>query len=437
MSSSILVYSTKLTPRVQFAFNLILRDILGLNVEFTQSEEDFLVADDPKLSYNFQATKSEINFTPQGLLFQKGIEQFEVSVDDSTSEYSFFKVNDSPISFDVFAASFYLATRYEEYLPHVKDKHGRYAAKNSLAYKFGFLDKPIINSWANLVKEILLEHFPTISFPKRAFKIEPTIDVDSAFAYAEKGMVRTIMGFGKDVLNRDFSGFSDRMSTIAGRKDDPYNVFDKLIELQDQFGWRFTYFFLVGDYDKNDRSIAITSQKFQALLKHVNDYSDVGLHPSFASNESTKKLAKELDRLSKTLHYPIQKSRQHFLKLHLPETYRNLMELGVKSEYSMGYPDCAGFRASICTPYYFYDLEQEVETNLKIHPFSLMEATYKYYQPGELEAALEKGLEIAKSVKEVDGTFSFVWHSDSISGMEPWKGWENGLALFCEKLSQL
>ena len=172
-----------------------------------------------------------------------------------------------------------------------------------------------------------MSKFPTLEFQKLEFRITPTIDVDSAFAYKEKGLVRTIAGVAKDLIQRDFSNLKNRSATLIGNKRDPFDVFDRLISIQKKFHTQFVYFFLVGDYDKNDKSVSITSRKFQSVIKHVNDYSKVGLHPSFASNDDIDKLATERNRLSKVLHYPVVYSRQHFLKLHLPETYRNLMDL--------------------------------------------------------------------------------------------------------------
>ena len=437
MNSDILVYSHQLTPRVKYSFQLVLRDILKLTISFTDIETEFEEYDGPKFSYAYQSLKEGLNFVPHGLLFERGIEQFDVPVFKTDTGIGLFRVNDSHFQFDLFAATFYLATRYEEYLPHVKDKHGRFSAKHSLAFNAGFLGSPIINTWALELKELLESKFESIQIQKSNFQIIPTIDVDSAFAYKEKGIVRTSAGIAKDLIQTDFLNLKKRLNTLIGNSEDPFEVFDRLIAIQQKFELKFVYFFLVGDYDKNDKSVSITSRKFQSVIKHVNDYSFVGLHPSFASNDNSEKLAIELTRLSKVLHYPVKYSRQHFLKLHLPETYRNLMDLEITDDFSMGYPDHSGFRASICTPYYFYDLELEIETNLLVHPFCFMEATFKYYHPSEPESVLEEALKLAKEVRKVNGEFCFVWHSDSLSEMDPWQGWQNLLPDLLKSVKEL
>src|SRR5436190_8549265 len=117
----------------------------------------------------------------------------------------------------------------------------------------------------------------------------------------------------------------------------------------------------------------------QSLIKSLADYADIGIHPSYASNENRKQVKKEIRRLNKVLKREVTRSRQHFLKVTFPETYRTLIELDIEEDYSMGYASEIGFRASICTPFNFYDLDLDVETKLKLVPFMLMDGTMKDY----------------------------------------------------------
>ena len=81
----------------------------------------------------------------------------------------------SSIPYDIFAASFFLISRYEEYLPHVRDKHERFNPEQSIAYKFRFLEKPVVDLWAMKLKEVLSEKFPKFEFPEREFNYISTI----------------------------------------------------------------------------------------------------------------------------------------------------------------------------------------------------------------------------------------------------------------------
>ena len=106
----------------------------------------------------------------------------------------------------------------------------------------------------------------------------------------------------------------------------------------------------------------IKNNTFQRLIKHISDNYQIGIHPSYASNNDDKELAKEVKQLESILNRKIEISRQHYLKLHLPDTYQALLALGIKKDYTMGYADAGGFRASIATACRWYDLQQNLKT---------------------------------------------------------------------------
>ena len=161
------------------------------------------------------------------------------------------------------------------------------------------------------------------------------------------------------------------------------------------------------------------------MIKHLADHAQMGIHPSFASNFDFETLKMEKNRLENIVNKEVIHSRQHFLKLELPKTYRNLNELLVEFDYSMGYASMPGFRASICTPFYFYDLELEKMTNLMVHPFCVMDATFKFYLKYNPEKSLDTIKYFVDQVKNVNGQFVSLWHNEAWSDYKEWKGWKN------------
>ena len=131
----------------------------------------------------------------------------------------------------------------------------------------------------------------------------------------------------------------------------------------------------------------------------------------------------EQSRLQKIVMREISKSRQHFIKLSFPSTYRQLIDADITDDFSMGFSGEIGFRAGICTSFYFYDLERETETRLRIHPFAVMDATLRYYMKIMPAEALSYVGPIIKEIKAVNGTFITIWHNESISNKKPWEGW--------------
>ncbi|TXB65211.1 hypothetical protein FRY74_07240 [Vicingus serpentipes] len=418
----ILVYSHKLTQRLKYVFNVIFKDILKTELTFTSNIEEFEDSDLPKINYSTQKLNSGLYFQSSQFLFETGIKEQNITINTYKDYPCFFSVGkDSTFPFDVFAASFYLVSRYEEYLPQIRDHHDRFTAKESLAFQNGFLKIPLVNIWANYIGSSITESFPDLKFPELKFKYTSSIDIDNAFAYKHKGFLRIVGGLLKSFLKGN--DFKERLNVLLKKEQDPYDTFTYQFEIHKKHNVKPIYFFLLGDYALNDKNIPVKNKSFQSLIKSISDYYEVGIHPSYSSNNDVNILTKEINRLQSITHRNINKSRQHFLKLSLPYTYRNLIDNDITHDYTMGYSGQAGFRASICSPYKFYDLDNESPTDLTIHPFAVMEATYKYYLEKKPEEALKDILELMNSVKNVNGTFISVWHNESLSNNGIWNGW--------------
>ena len=187
----ILIYTHKITPRVRYIFKHIFTRTLLIPVNFTSKVEEFVAHNGPKLTYTRTPLRNEFFVKSNDLLFEQGVNDMEIIIQKWEGIPCFFKTGPkSSIPYDIFAASFYLISRYEEYLPHVKDKHGRYTAEQSLAYKHKFLEKPVVDIWACKLLKALQEKFPDYEYKKRTFEFISTVDIDNAFAYKHKSLVR-------------------------------------------------------------------------------------------------------------------------------------------------------------------------------------------------------------------------------------------------------
>ena len=422
----ILVYAHKKNPRVLYAFKQVFTEMLKVPVEVTTEVPVFIEHKGPKMSYAPRPLGNEVFFRNSSLLFETGINEWNPKPSELDGMISLFPVPEpSALPFDPFAASFYLLSRYEEYLPHIKDKHERFAAESSVAYKAHFLQRPVVDEWALQIKEILSEAFPEFQWPDRTFTFINTIDVDNAYSYTGKGLMRGMGGFIRAMTQLNGREIIERISVLLGLRPDPYDTFPYLKSIQEKYKVPTIYFFLLADYGLNDKNVPYTNPRFRRLIKGIADYAQIGIHPSYGSNKKKKRLADEVQRLGGITHREITKSRQHFLKLTIPETYRNLLDLDITDDYTMGYASQLGFRAGTCTPFYFYDLDLEFMTPLKIHPFAAMEGILKFYQKMDASEALEKTLPVLKAVRDVGGTFISVWHNESVSENKLWRGWRH------------
>jgi hypothetical protein len=430
----LILYSHNITPRLQYAADFIAKELQVDSFSITSSEEEFRDYPGPRINYSDkQISAAEAWIKPYGLLFETGIGEQNTGCFHANGYKAFFKTG-GDLPFDIFSACFYLLSRYEEYLPHTKDMYGRYAHENSLAYKEKFLNQPLINVWLQDFKKLLQQKFPQfiviairqVAEKQHDSKFLPTYDIDIAWSYKHKGGWRNAGGFIRSLVKGQWSLLKERAMVLLGKQKDPFDAYEWLNKLHEQYKLKPYYFFLIpekrGRYDKN---IPPSSEAMQVFIHdHIARYS-VGIHPSWKSGDDDSLLKKEIETLSLFSGNPVVSSRQHYIRFNLPGGYRRLIGNGIKHDFSMGYGNINGFRASVASPFYWYDLENEKQTALMLFPFCYMEANSFYEQNSTAKQALEEMRYYYWTVKSVNGHFIMIWHNSFLGTDKASKGWRD------------
>jgi len=434
-NSQILVLLPEAGNRVRYIMEFLLSEQLGVGLKWTVDEVDFSTYQGIKFSYGVVAENSELAFSSCGLLFEKGVHEHNPKPFKWNDTLALFPTDNGPFPFDIFAAAFFLISRYEEYLPFKKDEHGRFPAKESLLFKQGFLASPVVNTYVKHLEQLLLDSFPNLVVSKKQFKYIPTYDVDSAYAYLSKGLIRNLGGAAKSALDFDLSKMAERAKVLLHLRNDPYDNFMWLEELHAQNHLRAIYFFLVGDYDEYDKNVSINLSEYQTLIRSLADRAKVGIHPSYASNRSPAKLDLEIERLSAVIKRDVLKSRQHFLKLQFPGTYNALIDHDIFCDHTMGFASNSGFRAGTCSSFNWYDLDEEIKTDLRIFPFCFMDATYVYYQKQPLHYVEEKLEELHSTIKAHNGVMITLFHNNTFADDTAGLAWRDMYSRFLTKVA--
>jgi hypothetical protein len=399
--------------------------MLGIEVRFTTSPEEFTSYEGPKISYSREPLADGLFIEASALLFESKIFLREVK-SSMTGDVPVLFMTGNPLSaltFDPFAASFYLISRYEEYHPFKKDNFGRYPVTESIAWKGKFLDVPVVHRWADILETLLRKHFPGLNFRHPTYRFVPTIDIDHAWCYKGRTIPRTLGGFGRSVMHGRFHEALARIKVLTGLSIDPYDNYAFINKVHEPYSNVPLYFILFADYGKNDNNVTVSSKEFHLLLRELDLHRGVGIHPSLSSGKHHQKLDNEYQGLCDVLDRDVTISRQHFLKLSLPKTYQNLLQLGITDDYSMGYATQTGFRAGIAIPFPFFDLSKDEVTTLIIHPVTMMDVTMKDYLRLSTDKSLEKITDMIRTVKAVNGEFVSLWHNESLSDTGHWQNW--------------
>jgi hypothetical protein len=378
-------------------------------------------------------TENEFFIKRTALLFENGIGPQDIKCFEKNNYKAFFPTQ-GDLHFDILSASFYLLSRYEEYLPHEKDMYGRYAHNNSLAYRENFLHIPLVNVWMDAFKKALQQKFPGIHFRRKHFKCALSYDIDIAYSYLEKGFLRTAGGFARSIKHGKWSEVKQRWQVLRGSKKDPYDCFEWLDALHLYCRLKPYFFFLVAKatsaYDKNTNP---GSPLLQSLISYYAASYKIGLHPSWQSGDDENLLREEMEWLEVMSDKKIIHSRQHYLRFTLPQTFRKLIKAGIEKDFSMGYGTINGFRASACSSFAWYDLEEEKATPLLLYPFCFMDANSLFEQQLKPGQAYNELMLYYDQVKRLNGIFISVWHNFILGTDKQYAGWRQMFELFMKE----
>jgi uncharacterized protein DUF7033 len=424
----VMIYAHTASPRLKYICAFIFNELLHTDHVIITDIREYEKFVGVKINYD-QITSTE-------LLFENDIKPQMVKCFTVNGYKAFFKTPDSFFPFDILAASFYLLSRYEEYLPHAKDMYGRYAHENSLAFKEGFLDQPLINTWVQHFAFKLNEAYPSFTYYISDFTFIPTYDIDIAYSYKHKGFLRTVGGAFQSLFQFKWKALINRKLTILGLKKDPFDSFEWMDALHKKYQLVPLYFFLLaeknGQYDKN---ILPATSAMKHLIKSAAEKYSIGIHPSWQSGDDKSLLKEEIDYLKEVSGKNITTSRQHYIRFNLPEGYRQLREADIKDDHSMGYGSINGFRASVASSFYWYDLGKEEQTSLRIHPFCYMEANSYYEEKLSATEAFEEMMHYYNACKNVNGTFISIWHNHFLGNDPLYKGWKETYNEFLDAIS--
>jgi hypothetical protein len=283
------------------------------------------------------------------------------------------------------------------------------------------LDTPVIEQWTELLKEILIRDFPSIQFITHTPKAGLSFDVDVAFAYKARSFIRTAGGIFKKIIFLNFSEATNQVLTLLNKRHDMFDTYEYIFSrIQNK---KSIFFFDMGKYGEFDKNPTYKNKKFQQLIKYVSGKAMIGVHPSYASNAKKKLVATEKSKLEQISGKLIIASRQHYLKLKLPETFNTLISNNIEEDYTIGYYHSYGFRAGTCNSFLFFDLLKNETTSLRLYPFA--------YMDGSLNDVLKMNIEEAKTVVSnlIDVTYKYngifipLWHNSTLCNCNEWKGW--------------
>lgn len=416
-----LIYAEILNARFRYAAENVFRHYEG-ELRFTDSPEELKNCKGPAISYASAPVESAVYHIPASAwIWKDGIQKdLPGSCEVDGMIYPDMRGDGVP---DVFASVFFFLSRYEEYVIQQRDHHARFVAAYAWKSELKWMDRPLVDIWIHRFMQDITRFYPEVKFSIPEFTLTASIDVDSAFAYRYKGFIRSLGGAAKDLVAADLKNLARRVASWIHILPDPYDTYDYIVDCCEKNQISLIWFFLLADKTKEDVNVSHRSKRLRTLIQNLSAAHLSGIHPGYASNAEPHRLLMEKGRLEEITASPVTRSRQHYLKMELPVTYRRLIDAGIQEDYTMGYFDRAGYRAGTAQPFYWFDLEKNEKTRLRLFPFQVMDTTLQRYQQLDPEAAIHLVTAMMEECKKYGGQFMILWHNESLSEQGRWRGW--------------
>jgi hypothetical protein len=421
------VFVPKKSPRSSYTFKLIFGHLLAnkVKVHLTSRWNTFSQAKGFKISYGQPGIPAALLIPNSGFLFENELRTF-IPEAKGQGEYCVLFPSETAedLDFDLPSAIFYMVSRYEEYMHSSPDIHGRFQSSESIAYKHGFLDWPIVHIWAEKLLNALKEKYPSFPTPKKKFEFISTIDIDNGFKYRGKPFWRNAVGLTLDCLKLKTESAKFRFKMLFLGQADPYDNYRWVKRQVKRNKAQVRIFLLHSQKGKFDHAVEPNHSAYADLLQKLKRIGKVALHPSYHCLENPGKLISEKQSLelrlkrNRMLHV-----RRHFLRLQWPDSFQQAYEIGFRHEHSVGYSDKVGFRAGISIPFPFFDLIKNRSLPLTIHPFAVMETVFRYYTHEKTDMAYAKIEMLMRRVQKYGGQFISVWHDRSFSRESEARPW--------------
>jgi hypothetical protein len=328
---------------------------------------------------------------------------------------------------DLLSSLFLTLSRFEETLPVRRDRHGRFSAVSSVAWRDGFLHRPIVDEYGLAFSEALHRLLPGWEPGRPRFRVKLGHDVD------EIGYPFSLRGIVGHTIRRGQPGASlrDCAAPWFGIDTNYQLLLRKVVALALRRGLKPAVYWKASAAGPHDTGYDPRHSSLRAMIARFQSYGlEMGIHPGYESFQSPEKLSAEVAILRSVLGEIRLGGRQDFLRW-TPGCWEHWEACGLAYDASVGYADHVGFRAGTCHPYHPWLASQGRQAELLEIPLLAMDCTLQSYMKADADEALQHLRDCARRCRQVGGVFTLVWHHTRL----PHAGYARAYRAFLDEIS--
>ena len=420
-------------PERTYIIETIFGQFLGLNYKINSISENndyeiilnngrqLIIKDSFFSKFNKEKSYLDIKNIPSKVKFLKnqflpeedipviyGTDQLEVHVDKIIC------------GIDIFAASFFMLTRWEEYVNPVRGFRDRFLAAESLAYKNNFLDRPVVNEYVEMLWNMLIFLGVEHERRKRNYETILTHDIDAIRYWKNWKMALRIIGgvvLKRKNIKLAFERTTNFLGTRTGKIKDPYDTFSWLMSQSELANIKSRFYFMAGALygtSKLDSDYCLNDPKVLEVVNEIKNREHIiGFHPSYNSYINLAQWGKEKSILEETLQLQVKEGRQHCLRFEVPQTWQIWEDNNMELDSTCGYAEKEGFRCGVCYEYNVFNILTRKKMRLKELPLIAADGSFVNYQnmpPSDMQSRIDA---LVKKVRKYNGKFVLLWHNSS------------------------
>lgn len=335
------------------------------------------------------------------------------------------KGNTIRLGLDITGSVFFMLIRFEEIVVPDRDEHNRFPARASLAYQEGFLERPIVDEYVEILWTCMQRLWPRLKRKERNYQVFLTHDVDHPLGAINKTWPQVMRNIAGDILRRKNLNLAYRrfIAKCSKMEDlDPYNTFEFIMDMSERYGLKSIFYFKAGvSNSRFDVYYDLSSPWIKSLISRIHERGhEIGLHTSYEAYRDFRTIRSEFERLLTVLHsLKITQEkwgvRQHYLRFEVPTTWQACEDVGLDYDATVGFADHVGFRCGTCHEYPLFNLKTRRILHLRELPLIIMDMTLLYYMSLQPEQVIEKIERLSNICRLYGGTLSLLWHNTELT----------------------
>jgi len=333
--------------------------------------------------------------------------------------------NELRVNADIISLSFIMLSRFEESMVIERDAFDGFEFKNSIASKYNFIDFPIVDEYALILRKYLVSFNLCSKFETNKCIIIPTHDIDQVLRF--DGLIQSIRTiFGDMILHKKtgvaFASARQYINSINNPIHDPYiNSIYKLIDISKEFNLRSEFYFMGANQSRYNNGYEINTPIIRAIIERIfKNQMIVGLHGGYESFNDSLILKREKEKVECATDCEIRMGRQHYLRFNIKTTFKTLESVGIKYDSTLGYNEQEGFRCGTCYEYQPFDFANDCAMKIIERPLIVMDNTLWAFKKYSKSEAYNKVMQLYLRCLAVGGNFIISWHNSYVNRKTDW-----------------